>query len=230
MRIKCTHILAEQALITRGVGGGSDLNLQKKKVPFLPSQRPAVSVTCTLGEDHTAGRQGSALLAVRWPSLCLQWQQIPAGDAAECWPHTQQCCLWSHSFKAALALMQHLIGRDELFAAAAWGPVLLYTSHYLDLIRSLLPLCVCLSVCVCQHALFTCLNASMFWILTFPQRIQHELDSDVHFILNNWKRESIISLRYKVRRLLWRDIVRWHGQLGWRGLELYCPVVCFLGS
>lgn len=183
VRIKCTHILAEQAPITRGVGGGFGFKplKKKKKVPFLPSQRPVVSVTCTLGEDHTAGRQGSAPLAVRWPSLCLQWRQIPAGDAADCWPHTQQCCLWSHSFKAAPALMQHLIGRDELFAAAAWGPVLLYTSHYLDLIRSLLPLCVCLRlcVCVCQHAPFTCLNASIFWILTFPQRIQHELNSDV---------------------------------------------------
>lgn len=72
MRIKCTHILAEQAPITRGVGGGFGLKplkkkkiKKKKKVPFLPSQRPAVSVTCTLGEDHTAGRQGSAPLVVR---------------------------------------------------------------------------------------------------------------------------------------------------------------------
>lgn len=186
--------------------GGSDLNpflkRKNKNVPFVPPQRPADSVTCTLGEDHTAGRQGSAPLAVRWPSLCLLWWQIPAGDAADCWPHTHQCCLWSHSFKAAPALMQHLIGRDELFAAAAWGPVLLYTSHYLYLIRSLLPLCVFVCMCVCAHgkalyqqAPFTCLNASIF--LHFDSSTENSAwirFRCVHLSLNNWKCESIITL------------------------------------
>lgn len=123
----------------------------KRAVSSIP--KACSSVTCTLGEDHTAGRQASAPLAVRWPSLCLQRRQIPAGDAADCWPHTQQCRLWIHSFKAALALMPHLIGPDELFAVAAWGPVLLHTSHYLYLIRSLLPLLGCVW-CVVAHAVY----------------------------------------------------------------------------
>lgn len=57
--------------------------------------------------------------------------------------------------------MQHLIGRDELFAVAVWGPVLLYTSHYLDLIRSLLPLFGCVwygfAQAIYQYVLFICL-------------------------------------------------------------------------
>lgn len=57
------------------------------------------SVTCTLGEDRTAGRPASAALAVvRWPSLSLQQQQIPAGDVADCWPRTQQWRLWTQHF------------------------------------------------------------------------------------------------------------------------------------
>lgn len=63
--------------------------------------------------------------------------------------HAHKNIACEHHFMAALALMQHLIGQDELLAVAAWGPAPLYTSHCLYLIRSPLPLMCVYTVCVC---------------------------------------------------------------------------------
>lgn len=62
-------MLIEQAPITREVGGGFRFEpvffffFKKRGVSSIPEA--CGSVTCTLGEDHTAGRQASAPLAVR---------------------------------------------------------------------------------------------------------------------------------------------------------------------
>lgn len=102
--------------------------------------------------SQPASQASAAVAVVRWPSVRFQRHQIPAGDVADCWPRTQQCRLWTHCFMVALALMQHLIGWDELFAVAAWGSVPLYTSYCLYLIRSPLPL-VCI-LCIFAHVVY----------------------------------------------------------------------------
>lgn len=165
------------------------------------------SVTCTLGEDHTAGRQASAALAVvRWPSLHLQRQQIPAGDVADCWPRTQQCRLWTHRFMAAPALMRHLIGRDELFAVAAWGPAPLYTSHCLHLIRSPLPL-----VCVYGVCLHTqCVDMYIWLHVCSGLQITsyYLLEWNIIRVVNQW-------FHIKKRRVGWLQCIgyQWHEEV-----------------
>lgn len=164
MSIKHTHILIDRGPITRKLSGGSDMSFFQRRITSIPES--CGSVTCTLGEDHTAGRPASAVLAVvRWLSLRLQRRQIPAGDVADCWPRTQQCRLWTHRFMAALALMQHLIGRDELLLWQLGGPSPLYASphsHCLHLIRSPMPLVYCVCVCVCTQSVSICTSASTF--------------------------------------------------------------------
>lgn len=115
------------------------------------------SVTCTLGEDRTAGRPAFRRTG------CCQVTLSQSSTAAD--PSRRRCwLLTTHTTMSPVnpplygcpALMRHLIGRDELFAVAAWGPAPLYNSHCPHLIRSPLPLVCVYMVCVCTCSVSIC--------------------------------------------------------------------------
>lgn len=128
----------------------------------------STSEACGFSHMHIRRRSHSRQAGLRCTG-CRQVTLSKSSTAAD--PSRRRCwLLTTHTTMAPVnpplygcpALMRHLIGRDELFAVAAWGPASLYTSHCPHLIRPLLPLVCVYMVCVYTCSVSICTSSAIF--------------------------------------------------------------------